>query len=247
MGGHAFHQRSDGVDAHGLVDIVSGRFAVSRVSFPVDTSSSQVWRNILDSNRFTWGIEMTCAWASCYPTYLSYSFSAGKREGWFPTWRPVTSNLSFFMDITDCTPYLLQLGLTKSRMSLVWIAGPLSGLIMQPIVGVITDRSRSKWGRRRPFMIGGSIVVAACLLVLGWTSEIVGMYVQDAETVGGETQHLYLYSTTKGLSSDGITSLASGRDLAVADLTDGISSVALEKEHHHCGCGCKYLRGRLRD
>jgi MFS family permease len=151
------------------------------------------------------------------------------------------------IEMTYCTPYLLQLGLTKSRMSLVWIAGPLSGLIMQPIVGVITDRSRSKWGRRRPFMIGGSIVVAACLLVLGWTSEIVGMYVQDAETVGGETQHLYLYSTTKGLSSDGITSLASGRDLAVADLTDGISSVALEKEHHHCGCGCKYLRGRLRD
>jgi solute carrier family 45 protein 1/2/4 len=105
------------------------------------------------------------------------------------------------MDITDCTPYLLQLGLTKSRMSLVWIAGPLSGLIMQPIVGVITDRSRSKWGRRRPFMIGGSIVVAICLLVLGWTSEIVGMYVQDVETVGGEIQYLYLYSTRE-LSND---------------------------------------------
>lgn len=86
------------------------------------------------------------------------------------------------IEMTYCTPYLLQLGLTKSRMALVWIAGPLSGLIMQPIVGVITDRSRSKWGRRRPFMIGGSIVVAACLLVLGWTSEIVGMYVQEAET-----------------------------------------------------------------
>ncbi|CEP18621.1 hypothetical protein [Parasitella parasitica] len=37
------------------------------------------------------------------------------------------------------TPYLLSLGLSKSYMSLVWIAGPLSGLIMQPIVGVISD------------------------------------------------------------------------------------------------------------
>lgn len=83
--------------------------------------------------------------------------------------------------MADCTPYLLQLGLTKSKTSLVWIAGPLSGLIMQPIVGVIADRSTSKWGRRRPFMVLGSFVVAACLLVLGWTKEIVGHFVEDGE------------------------------------------------------------------
>ncbi|KAK2737539.1 hypothetical protein FQN55_001042 [Onygenales sp. PD_40] len=81
-----------------------------------------------------------------------------------------------------CTPYLLQLGLTKSRTSLVWLAGPLSGLIMQPLVGVITDRSTSKWGRRRPFMIGGSFIVGLCLLVLGWASEIVAFFVADEET-----------------------------------------------------------------
>lgn len=83
---------------------------------------------------------------------------------------------------TDCTPYLLALGLTKSRTSLVWIAGPLSGLIMQPIVGVISDRSQSKYGRRRPFMVWGSLLVAACLFVLGWTKEIVAMFIQDEET-----------------------------------------------------------------
>ena len=83
----------------------------------------------------------------------------------------------------DCTPYLLQLGLTKSKTSLVWIAGPLSGLIIQPLIGVIADRSRSKWGRRRPFMVFGSLVVAFCLLVLGWTKEIVGLFVKDPEKV----------------------------------------------------------------
>lgn len=67
---------------------------------------------------------------------------------------------------------------------MVWIAGPLSGLIMQPIVGVIADNSRSKWGRRRPFMIGGSIIVGLCLLVLGWTAEIVGMFIENEEAVG---------------------------------------------------------------
>jgi solute carrier family 45 protein 1/2/4 len=83
--------------------------------------------------------------------------------------------------MTDCTPYLLQLGLTKSRTSLVWIAGPLSGLVMQPIVGVIADRSKSKYGRRRPTMVLGSFLVAACLLVLGWTKEVVGLFVEDGE------------------------------------------------------------------
>ncbi|KAL4960610.1 putative sucrose transporter [Aspergillus stella-maris] len=85
------------------------------------------------------------------------------------------------IEMTYCTPYLLQLGLTKSKTSLVWIAGPLSGLVIQPLIGVIADRSRSKWGRRRPFMIGGSLIVTLCLLVLGWTAEIVAFFVKDAD------------------------------------------------------------------
>ncbi len=85
--------------------------------------------------------------------------------------------------MSDCTPYLLQLGLTKSMTSLVWIAGPLSGLVMQPVVGIIADRSRSKWGRRRPFMIGGSVLVGLCLIVLGWTADIVGTFISDPPTV----------------------------------------------------------------
>ena len=50
---------------------------------------------------------------------------------------------------------------------------------MQPIVGVMTDNSKSKWGRRRPFMLGGVIIVAFCLIFLGWTSQLVGTLVQD--------------------------------------------------------------------
>ncbi len=79
----------------------------------------------------------------------------------------------------DCTPYLLQLGLTKSKTSLVWVAGPLSGLIMQPIVGVLADRSTSIYGRRRPIMVLGALLVGVCLLVLGWTKEIVGYFVAE--------------------------------------------------------------------
>jgi len=81
--------------------------------------------------------------------------------------------------MTYCTPYLLQLGLTKSQLSLVWIAGPLSGLIMQPIVGILADKSKSKYGRRRPVMVAGAVIVSICLLILGFTGEIVGNFVTD--------------------------------------------------------------------
>jgi len=43
---------------------------------------------------------------------------------------------------------------------------------MAPLIGALADKSRSPWGRRRPFMVGGSIVVAACLITLGWSREI---------------------------------------------------------------------------
>jgi solute carrier family 45 protein 1/2/4 len=94
---------------------------------------------------------------------------------------------TWLIESTDCTPYLLALGLTKSRTAFVWIAGPLSGLITQPIVGVISDRSKSKHGRRRPFMVLGSFVVAACLLVLGWTKEIVAIFIEDTESAKSYT------------------------------------------------------------
>ncbi|KAI8360833.1 major facilitator superfamily domain-containing protein [Blakeslea trispora] len=79
------------------------------------------------------------------------------------------------------TPYLLSLGLSKSIMSLVWIAGPLSGLVMQPVVGVISDNCKSKWGRRRPFLWGGTVVVVFSLLVIGWTREITWFFTRQPE------------------------------------------------------------------
>ncbi|EAT83610.2 hypothetical protein SNOG_09418 [Parastagonospora nodorum SN15] len=89
--------------------------------------------------------------------------------------------------MTYCTPYLLELGLTKSKISLVWVAGPLSGLIMQPIVGVVADRSTSRWGRRRPYMFGGTILVSMFLLLLGWTKEVVRYFVKDEASAKSKT------------------------------------------------------------
>ncbi|KAG0125170.1 major facilitator superfamily domain-containing protein [Tuber indicum] len=86
------------------------------------------------------------------------------------------------IEMAYCSPYLLSLGLTKSLMSLVWNIGPLSGLITQPVVGVIADRSRSRFGRRRPVMVVGATAVAMALISLGWTKEIVGLFFSPGET-----------------------------------------------------------------
>ncbi|KAG6241135.1 hypothetical protein E4U25_006860 [Claviceps purpurea] len=82
---------------------------------------------------------------------------------------------TWIVEMTYCTPYLLNLGLTKSNTSLIWLAGPLSGLLVQPIIGVISDENTSIWGRRRPLMVAGALIVACCLIVLGFTRELVGL------------------------------------------------------------------------
>ena len=84
----------------------------------------------------------------------------------------------------DFEPHLLRLGLAKSQTSLVWIAPPLSGLIVQPIVGVLSDSSKLRWGRRRPFMLLFSVLVALFLIVLAWAEEIVGLFVGGEVMVG---------------------------------------------------------------
>ena len=68
-------------------------------------------------------------------------------------------------------------------MSLIWVVGILSNLIMVPVVGAITDRSTSRWGRRRPFMIGGAVAGGIGLLLLGWAEGVVGYFVREEPLV----------------------------------------------------------------
>ncbi|KAK0500043.1 major facilitator superfamily domain-containing protein [Armillaria luteobubalina] len=70
------------------------------------------------------------------------------------------------------SPYLLSLGLSKSTMAMVFVAGPLSGLIVQPLIGVLADGCTSRWGRRRPYMIGGVLICISAMLLLGWTRQV---------------------------------------------------------------------------
>jgi len=47
------------------------------------------------------------------------------------------------------------------------------GLVMQPVVGVLSDKCTSKLGRRRPFLIVGVAAVVVSFLCLGWCREII--------------------------------------------------------------------------
>lgn len=69
---------------------------------------------------------------------------------------------SFHFSFHASSPYFqhtLKAGTFLSHV--VWIMGPLSGLIVAPVVGVLSDRCTSSFGRRRPFILGGMI---ACII-----------------------------------------------------------------------------------
>ena len=63
--------------------------------------------------------------------------------------------------------------MSKSLLALVWIAGPLSGTLVQPYVGIQSDNCRISWGKRKPFMLGGAAATLVSLLCLAWTREII--------------------------------------------------------------------------
>ncbi|KAF6807297.1 sucrose transporter [Colletotrichum sojae] len=99
--------------------------------------------------------------------------------------------IAWSVELSNGSPYLLSLGLSKSLMALVWIAGPLTGTLVQPYVGMLSDNCRLPWGKRKPFMVGGAVATMISLMFLAWTREIVGGIVSlfgvDQESDGVKT------------------------------------------------------------
>jgi maltose/moltooligosaccharide transporter len=59
------------------------------------------------------------------------------------------------------------LGAKESELPLLWLAAPLTGLIVQPIIGVMSDRTwHPVLGRRRPYFLIGAVIASAALLVM---------------------------------------------------------------------------------
>lgn len=75
-------------------------------------------------------------------------------------------------------------GFEIEEIGIVWAAGPLAGIIAQPIVGAISDKFWFWGGRRRPFILIGGVLAALMLLALP-NIDIIGKAVgQDGATIG---------------------------------------------------------------
>ncbi|GMF54282.1 unnamed protein product [Phytophthora fragariaefolia] len=68
-------------------------------------------------------------------------------------------------------PYL-QTMLPGYAVQLTQLSGPLSGVLMGPIVGVYSDQHASRFGRRRPFLVVAAVGSIICWLLMGYTREL---------------------------------------------------------------------------
>src|SRR3954453_4537987 len=73
---------------------------------------------------------------------------------------------SFGLSQSAVNPLFLLIGAKPSQLPILNLAGPVTGLVIQPLIGAISDRTWSpRWGRRRPFVTGGAILCAIILFV----------------------------------------------------------------------------------
>lgn len=56
-------------------------------------------------------------------------------------------------------------GAKESELPILWLAGPVTGLLVQPLIGHFSDRTWSRLGRRRPYFLFGGLLTAVSLLV----------------------------------------------------------------------------------
>ncbi|GKV32340.1 hypothetical protein SLEP1_g40956 [Rubroshorea leprosula] len=76
------------------------------------------------------------------------------------------------LQLSLLTPYVQTLGVPHAWASFIWLCGPLSGLIVQPIVGYYSDRCTSRFGRRRPFITIGAVSVIFAVFLIGFAKDI---------------------------------------------------------------------------
>ncbi|KAL9668045.1 hypothetical protein QQ045_002417 [Rhodiola kirilowii] len=90
---------------------------------------------------------------------LVSSIAAGVQFGWA-------------LQLSLLTPYVQLLGIPHKWAAFIWLCGPVSGLLVQPIAGYLSDRCTSRFGRRRPFIAAGAALVAVAVFLIGYAADI---------------------------------------------------------------------------
>src|SRR6516225_7280192 len=88
-------------------------------------------------------------------------------------WQILNMNLGFFgiqfsfgLQQSNMSPLYKYLGADEGSLPLLWLAGPITGLIVQPLVGALSDRTTSRWGRRTPYFLAGALLCSLGLLAM---------------------------------------------------------------------------------
>ncbi|MFU8832251.1 MAG: MFS transporter, partial [Wenzhouxiangella sp.] len=59
-----------------------------------------------------------------------------------------------------------MLGADEALLPILWLAAPVTGLMVQPIVGYMSDRTWNRFGRRRPYFLAGAICASIALIFM---------------------------------------------------------------------------------
>lgn len=88
-------------------------------------------------------------------------------------WQILNMNVGFFgiqfsfgLQQSNMTPIYKYLGAHDANLPYLWLAGPITGLIVQPLIGAMSDRTDSRWGRRTPYFLIGALICSVGLLAM---------------------------------------------------------------------------------
>jgi maltose/moltooligosaccharide transporter len=91
-------------------------------------------------------------------------------------WQIINMNVGFFgiqfsfgLQQSNMSPIYSYLGADEASLPLLWLAGPMTGLLVQPIIGALSDRTTSRLGRRTPYFLIGAILCSLCLIAMPYS------------------------------------------------------------------------------
>ncbi|WP_458752578.1 MFS transporter [Sphingobium xenophagum] len=76
---------------------------------------------------------------------------------------------SFGLQQSNMGPIYSYLGADEASLPLLWLAGPMTGLLVQPIIGAMSDRTVTRFGRRTPYFLIGAILCSLCLFAMPYS------------------------------------------------------------------------------
>ena len=74
--------------------------------------------------------------------------------------------MGFALQNSNASRILLDFGADVHELSWFWLVAPLTGMIVQPIIGYYSDRTWNRLGRRKPYFFAGTLICCVALVVL---------------------------------------------------------------------------------